>query len=170
MSTDDATSANGDVHDVSKAVEILQKVLPLCRPARADSALGPSDTLLNVCEILVEAWGDGEQSVKIEGGFQRCSPMQKSRLKSDLQAAGVTLDKVPEDARESLVAAVRKLQDPAGRAELIRMHGACHETVGDDMHYVSDDDAAAHDTVDPACAVSPPRVAQSWKVRLGAAC
>ena len=120
-----ARNDGADEQDMPTAMKMLQRALPLLKPAQADSPLSTQDGL----ELLLQKWAL-DAGVECDPPRSRPVPRVKERLKKRLMTKEVDVWNLVDNAdpaeKQELVDAVRMLADPSGksRAKLIEMYGA----------------------------------------------
>ena len=110
-----ARNDGADEQDMPTAMKMLQRALPLLKPAQADSPLSTQDGL----ELLLQKWAL-DAGVECDPPRSRPVPRVKERLKKRLMTKEVDVWNLVDNAdpaeKQELVDAVRMLADHTSRS------------------------------------------------------
>ena len=117
----------------AKAVAVLQRLLPILRPARTDSLDAATRLQLLLQEWTTSAYRhDKKGAALIVTPTKLVSWKQKSRFKAEVGEAWDLVTNAPVAEKDGIIALVRDLATDEGRARLVSMYEAKLDNAKDD--------------------------------------
>ena len=138
----------GEQHDVQMVLKVLQRVLPLLKPAEVDSPLKTEGAL----QLLVAQWARdaGLKPPPVPNVAARI----KSRLKERLGDTWTLVEKADEEEKTEIIAFVQMLITGEGRGKLIEMYGARMEESDGSVEVAAEQRVGEQQIGDPEPAAS----------------